>query len=124
METLKIEGTLTTPTINADSSEGLIEIKGRSNPENSIEFFRPLMDWAEEYVKNPQEKTTININLEHFNSSSSKCILGFFKLFEAPLQVNKEILINWHYEDDDDEMLEAGETYEVLTGLPFKMIPY
>lgn len=124
MEIIQIEGTLTTPTINADSKKGLIEITGRSNPENSIEFFKPLMNWAEEYVKNPSEKTTININLEHFNSSSSKCLLGFFKLFEPAHRANKDIIINWHYEDDDDEMLEAGETYEVLTGLPFKMVPY
>lgn len=124
MEILKIEGTPTTPTITADSNQGLIEIKGRSNPENSIEYFRPLVNWTEEYVKNPGEKTTINIKLEHFNSSSSKCILGIFKIFDPVHRANKEILVNWYYEDDDDEMLEAGETYEVLTGLPFKMIPY
>jgi len=124
MEILNIQGTSTTPTIITDVNQGLIEIKGRSNPENSIEFFRPLVNWTEEYVKNPGEKTTININLEHFNSSSSKCILGFLKLFDPVHRANKEILVNWYYEDDDDEMLEAGETYQVLTGLPFNMIPY
>jgi len=124
MGILSIQGTQTTPTINTDSSQGLVEIKGRSNPENSIEFFKPLMDWAEDYVNNPRETTTINIVLEHFNSSSSKCMLGFFKLFEPVKKANKQILINWHYEEDDDEMLEAGETYEALTGLKFNMIPY
>ncbi len=124
MGILSIPGTQTTPTINTDSEQGLVEIKGRSNPENSIEFFRPLMDWAEEYIKNPQEKTTIDINMEHFNSSSSKCLLGFFKLLEPVQRENKQIIINWHYEDDDDEMLEAGETYEALTGLKFTMVPY
>ncbi|KPK80771.1 MAG: hypothetical protein AMS27_16175 [Bacteroides sp. SM23_62_1] len=124
MEILKIEGTLTTPTVNADFDKGVIEISGRSNPENSIEFFKPLMEWAEEYIKNPREKTTIHINMEHFNSSSSKCLLGFFKIFEPSHRAKKEILVYWHYEDDDDEMLEAGETYQVLTGLPFNMIPY
>ena len=124
MGILSIPGTHTTPAINSDSNQGLVEIKGRSNPENSIEFFKPLMEWAEEYVKNPGEKTIINIELEHFNSSSSKCILGLFKIFDPVHRANKPILVNWFYEDDDEEMLEAGETYEALTGLPFKMIPY
>ncbi len=124
MGILSIPGTQSTPTINSDSERGFVEISGRSNPENSIEFFRPLMNWAEEYIKNPQEKTTVDINMEHFNSSSSKCLLGFFKLLEFVQRENKQIVINWHYEEDDDEMLEAGETYEALTGLKFTMVPY
>ena len=80
MEKLSIEGTSKTPTITSDSDEGLLEIIGRSNPENSVEFYKPLMDWVDEYVQAPGPKTTVNIKLEHFNTSSSKMILDNFKL--------------------------------------------
>ena len=122
MESIFIEKTNKTPAIKFDSSQGLIEIKGRSNPEDSIKFYKPLVNWAEEYAKAPREKTTVHIELEHFNTSSSKWILNFFKKIVPIYHGKNEIIVNWYYENDDDEMLEAGETYRVITGLPFKMI--
>ena len=124
MEKISIEGTPKTPTIITDSGQGLVEIAGRSNPENSVEFYKPLMDWVDEYVKAPGQKTTVNIKLEHFNTSSSKMILDVFKRLEPVLDAKREIIVNWYYEEDDEELLEAGETYESMSELPFLMIPY
>ena len=124
MESISIPGTLKTPTIISDSEKGLIEIKGRSNPENSSLFYKPLIEWVEKYSTNPLEKTVINIKLEHFNTSSSKCILVVFKKLEPIKKANLEIMVNWYYEEDDEEMLEAGETYGTMTTIPFKMIGY
>ena len=61
----------------------------------------------------------MNIQLEYFNTSSSKCILDLFKKLEA---INKAITIHWYYEVDDEDMLEAGEDYEAIINIPFKMI--
>ncbi|MBI1267751.1 MAG: DUF1987 domain-containing protein [Cryomorphaceae bacterium] len=119
MDDIRIEGSPKTPTVNFLAGEGVLDIKGRSIPENSIEFYKPLIDWIESYSKSPQNKTTVNIQLEYFNTSSSKCILDLFKKLEA---VNHEIVINWYYEEDDEDMLEAGEDYDAIINIPFKMI--
>ena len=119
MEDIRIEGTPKTPTVHFNAAAGSLDIKGRSIPENSIEFYKPLMDWIEEYAKSAQPKTTVNIQLEYFNTSSSKCILDLFKKLEA---VNNEIVINWYYEEDDEDMLEAGEDYDAIINIPFRMI--
>ena len=124
MEHLSIEGTPKTPTIVLDPHKGLLEIKGRSNPENSVDFYKPVMEWIDEYVKTPVQKSTVNIQLEHFNTSSSKMILDVFQRLEALLDTDHEVIVNWYYEDDDEEVLEAGETYESMSQLPFLMIPY
>ena len=47
MEPIIIEGTPKTPTVKFDSTEGVFEIKGRSIPENSVEFYKPLVDWLD-----------------------------------------------------------------------------
>ncbi|PCJ83139.1 MAG: nuclear pore complex subunit [Flavobacteriales bacterium] len=123
MEPINIEGTPKTPTVNFDSSSGVIEIKGRSIPENSIEFYKPLVDWLDEYSSSAQSQTSVNIQLEYFNTSSSKCILDVFKKLEAIHNGGQsEIVINWHYEEDDEDMLEAGEDYQAIINVPFKMI--
>jgi hypothetical protein len=122
MEALTIEGSAKTPNVKFDAEQGLIEIKGRSIPENSIEFYKPLVDWLEEYGKGPFSLTKVNIQLEYFNTSSSKCILDVFKKLEAIYKAKNEVIINWYYEEDDEDMLEAGEDYESIIRVPFKMI--
>lgn len=119
MEDIKIDGTPKTPTVVFDAAKGLLEIKGRSIPENSIEFYKPLMDWIEMYAKGAKSNTTVNVQLEYFNTSSSKCILDLFKKLEA---INNEIVVNWYYEEDDEDMLEAGEDYDAIINIPFRMI--
>lgn len=122
METLNIESTPKTPSIKFLEDDGIVEIKGRSIPENSIEFYKPLVDWLENYAKSPLKKTVVNIQLEYFNTSSSKCILDVFKKLEAIHKLKHDVIVNWYYEEDDEDMLEAGEDYESIIKVPFKMI--
>jgi hypothetical protein len=122
MESLLIEGSAKTPSIKFDPNTGVIEIKGRSIPENSIEFYKPMVEWLERYAKSPKSQTKVNIQLEYFNTSSSKCILDVFKKLEEIHKSNNQVVINWYYEEDDEDMLEAGEDYESIIRVPFKMI--
>lgn len=119
MENLKHEGSSKTPEVDFNSSGELL-LKGRSIPENSIEFYKPLIEWLEAYAESPSSKTVLSVQLEYFNTSSSKCILDVFKKLEA-VSVS-EISIKWHYEEDDEDMLEAGEDYDAIIDLPFEMI--
>jgi len=123
MEELAIMGSPKTPAVRSDSNQGLLEITGRSNPENTIEVFKPIVNWVEEYVLNPGENTTINIQLEHFNTSSSKSLIGILKRLEALKKEGRSIVINWYYDADDEDILEAGENFESVIEIPFKMIP-
>jgi SiaC family regulatory phosphoprotein len=124
MATLTIESTLKTPEIKFNPVEGIIEITGRSNPENSKQFYQPLFDSLEAYAESPLQKTIMNIKLEHFNTSSSKCLMDVFKKLKMLKAEEKEIEINWFYEDDDEDIMEAGETYEAMTGMKFNLIGY
>lgn len=122
MENLVIEGSPKTPTIKFNPEEGKLLIQGRSIPENSIDFYKPLVDSLEEYTGNVKDATKVDIVLEYFNTSSSKCILDVFKKLEKINEVGGGVAINWHYEEDDEDMLEAGEDYQAIINIPFKMI--
>ena len=119
MEDLKHEGSAKTPVVEF-SSNGELLLKGRSIPENSIEFYKPLIEWLESYSESPNSTTVLSVQLEYFNTSSSKCILDVFKKLESVS--GTEITVKWHYEEDDEDMLEAGEDYEAIIDLPFEMI--
>jgi hypothetical protein len=122
MEKYSIDGTPKTPTITFDLGSGVLEIKGRSIPENSIEFYKPLVDALDKYAGSPKSATNVNIQLEYFNTSSSKCILDVFKKLENINKNGSAVTINWHYEEDDEDMLEAGEDYQAIINVPFKMV--
>ena len=122
MDNLIIEGTPKTPTVEFDAAAGKIVLKGRSIPENSIEFYKPMQDWLAHYGSTPATQTVVDIRLEYFNTSSSKCILDFFKKLETIKDSGNQVTVNWYFETDDEDMQEAGEDYEAIVGLPFTII--
>jgi len=122
MDSIFIEGTPKTPNVSFDGEKGNLLLKGRSIPENSIEFYRPLVSWLDEYSRSPQPKTVCEVQLEYFNTSSSKCLLDLFKQLEKMSKNGNDIEVKWYYEEDDEDMLEAGEDYQSIINVPFKMI--
>ena len=71
MDPIKIEGTPKTPTVNFNAESGVLEIKGRSIPENAVEFYKPLVDWIGLMADSLRTTTQVNVQLEYFNTSSS-----------------------------------------------------
>lgn len=119
MDRLFIEPTRTTPLINFDPDEGLLEMKGRSSPENSIQFYQKIMENLEKFAISGGSEFTANIAFEYFNTSSSKCLFDVFKRICKIENSGREITVNWYFEEGDEDMMEAGEDYSDLLDLNF-----
>lgn len=118
---LIIDNSIKTPSIVFES-DGILEIKGKSIPENSIEFYRPVFEWLENYSISPAPKTELKVNLEYFNTSSSKCLLDIFRRLESiNVSGKSEVKVKWFYDADDEDMMEAGEDYQALVKIPFEL---
>ncbi|MBI5218902.1 MAG: DUF1987 domain-containing protein [Bacteroidia bacterium] len=122
MEPLSIEGTLRTPTVKFNYLAGKIEIKGRSIMDNAIGFYKPLYTWLEKYQANPQKHTEVNFQLEYFNTASSKCLVDIFKSLMAIYSARNQVVINWYYTEDDDDMADVGEDFQAIVNIPFNII--
>ena len=108
-----------TPFINLNKN-GLIELKGKSIPENSAEYYEPVYNWIDEYAQNPGSTTKVLFHLEYFNTSSSKCILDVFRKLETLHNSGKsKVSIAWLYDEDDEDMMETGEDYSSMVNVPF-----
>ena len=122
-ENLVIEGTNKTPVVRFMGDTGTMELSGKSIPENSFGFYQPLMLWMDTYAAEPKPKTEVNIILEYFNTSSSKCLLDIFRKLEALKKSGRsDVQVIWHYEEDDEDMMEAGQDYNSLVDLEFTLI--
>ena len=111
MKKIDIQKTKFTPSVLLDIANGLIEIKGDSLPENTTEFYAPLLCEVQEYLKNPKEKTIVNLELTYFNSSSSKLFFDFFDIFDE-FENSKSIEINWIFDSENENIEEAGEDFK------------
>lgn len=122
MKDLVINGEAKTPTINFNFNNGELLVSGRSIPENSVEFYEPIIAWLDEYKSSDGSGLNINIKLEYFNTSSSKCILDLFKKLEELRESKKEIAIKWYFEADDEDMEEAGQDFQAIINVPMELI--
>lgn len=122
MEEIILQATPETPTVSFNATQGKFEIKGRSIPKNPTEFYSPICAWLEEYSNAPHDLTIVDIKLEYFNTVSSKCILDLLKVFEGINGNGSLVKVNWYYEEEDEEMEEAGEDFHAIVKLPFNMV--
>lgn len=124
LPSLRLQDTPTSPEIILDKEQNRLEFHGKSLPEDSNEFYNPIIDWFKKYVVSPNRETVVLFKLDYFNSSSSKKLLDIFYVLNEIHRQKKVILIHWYYRSDDDDMRESGETFSELVPIPFKLTPY
>jgi len=124
MEVISIKGTQETPEVLLDSNKGIFEISGKSLPEDVKEFYNPILKWFDEYANNPNPQTILKIKMDYFNTASSKMILELFEVVKKAHSGGKETIIEWYYQEDDEDMQDAGQDYSDLIEMPFKLISY
>lgn len=123
MEPLIITGTEEIPTIILDKERNLLEISGQSIPEDAIHFYSPVIDWFEEYSKQPNPETILTFRLEYCNSSSLKAIVDILEILEEIQKKGKKVEVRWYYKEDDDDMLDVGKEFEEIMEVPITLIP-
>jgi hypothetical protein len=74
-----------------------------------------VLEWIAAYAKDPNPATEFTFKLEYFNTSSSKLILDILSALES-IQGMK---IEWCYQEDDEDMEEAGKEFSELVEVPF-----
>ncbi|MBE0674188.1 MAG: DUF1987 domain-containing protein [Bacteroidales bacterium] len=121
MHSVRLDQTKNSPEVILDPG-GIIKIRGRSILENAAEFYEPVLEWIDDYVKIPAPLTCVDINLEYFNSATAKFLISLIQNVSAVTFRNTKIKVNWYYEDGDEDILERGEYIESVLELDFNFI--
>jgi hypothetical protein len=119
---MKIDATAKTPQVEYFESTGILEISGKSIPENTIKFYQTISDWLTSFSTNhANKKIELIFKLEYFNTSSAKKILELMKIIQQMVDNgNHQASVTWMYEESDLDMQEAGEDFMKLLHIPFK----
>ena len=109
MDNLNIEATNSTPSIIADALSGDVQIRGKSYPENTFEFYQSTLNWLTDYLAADGAHLKVTFEILYFNSSTSQVFYDLFDLLEEARGAGKTIVVNWEYDEENVSAEEAGE---------------
>jgi len=126
MEVLKIKGTNVSPDVNFDNIGLTFDMSGYSRPENVRDFYMPILNWLEQFVAEMvasrpsiSKPIAFNFRLIYFNSSSAKFLFDMITHINAIHTNNIPVMVNWYYDEDDEELKEAGEELSEMADFQF-----
>ncbi len=118
---LKILTSVSTPEIILNPN-GVLRIKGRSVIANANGFCMLIDEWLDKYICNPADNTSVDFHLEYISTSNLKIYIQFLKKIESVKLKNKKYIINWYYDEGDEDILEMGEYISSILNIPFNYI--
>lgn len=104
------------------STDGMLKIRGRGLYGNKTKETEQIVNWIDEYLLNPAEITYVTIAFEYLNSFSTTVLVTILrKLLQVILKSGK-LVIQWYYEEDDEDILERGEYISSTFNIPIEFI--
>lgn len=120
MKRLEIQPSNNTPHIILDVDANTFLIEGKSFPEDSKEFYRPVIEWMDELKLSGPKSIKICFNLFYLSSSSIISVKQFLMKAVDLNAAGTNATIEWAYDEDDDDIKKTGEDYQKLTKLNFE----
>ncbi len=109
------------PSVNFNYRNGICELSGESFLEETAKFYSPLLEWIREYTTKVQKPIVFIFKLTYFNTSTSKCILDFLHILKKYEDNGGDVVVNWHYYEDDVDMQDDIEDYIIDTGIKINL---
>ena len=101
--------------------EGFVSIKGHSIPQDPKKIYKPVLQWVKDYIKDPASHTEVSLNIDFCDTDSTKAIFDILKLLAMCQNTNHriEMVFNWIYMKEDDDIKELGELLESKLNIIF-----
>jgi len=122
MEIIRIEKTNNTPSIYIDEANMLCRIVGASFPEDAYEVYQHVLDWLGRIKDRLDSKLVVEFYYDFLNSISHKKVWQILHELKNMQQNGKEVAVVWYYEENDEDIMEAGEDLAELMNIPFELI--
>lgn len=97
-------------------------MSGESYPENSFELYAQLIDWVEHYLSHAERALTLELHLNYLNTSSIRFMIDIFDLLQSAFDANKEVLVQWMFDDRNPRSAELGSEFKEDYTFPFLIL--
>ena len=123
MSNIELPATASTPAVIANSDAGTLEMRGDSYPENSFEFFAPLVEWVQTHLETPDACLKVTLHLLYLNTSSVRAMMDIFELLEDAHDSSHGVQVQWFYDEDNDRIAELAEEFKEDCSFSFEILP-
>jgi hypothetical protein len=121
--TYSVEATERTPKVVFNNTTNELLLEGICIPELTHDFFKPIIAFVHEAGESGIKSFTLTVKLHFFNTGSSRYILELMKNIQKLKEKGVAIKYKWFYNDDDEDIEEAGTSYAFILDETFEMIP-
>jgi len=115
LKNIFIEPTVKTPMIDLNHITGELIFSGRSIPENAIELYEKILNWALVYVKNPRLTTNLRFNLEYFNTASSIWLAKIVKALCSIKDSEYTLIIHLYFNVEEYDSMDLEDLKDALS---------
>ncbi len=122
MRKISIAATDQTPFVILDKENSKMEIKGYSFSDDSLGFYSDIINWFNEYSKEPNPETKVVLDFKYVNSTSVKFIHDVLKNLDTIIAAGKSVTVDWLYEVDDEDVQQLGNTLKEFHTVAFTII--
>lgn len=122
MEIIRIEKTNNTPSIYIDEANMLCRIEGSSYPEDAYEVYQHVIDWLGRVGDNIDSELVVEFDYDFLNSISHKKVWQILHELKQFYKLGKQVKVVWYYDENDEDIMEAGEDLAELMNIPFELI--
>lgn len=119
---LEREATESSPALWLDAMTGTMRIDGESYPENSMEFYRPVLDWMAAYLDRGAQSLRAELSLSYINTGSIKCLMDIFDTLEDAYRAGRRVDVLWYYDTANPRAREAAEEFREDVSFPFEIV--
>ncbi len=123
MEKLFLKPENIIPGIVLDYESGKLRFYGKSCPVDVSQFYSPVFEWIDGYLKSPHKQTYLEFYLSYFNTPSAMVLLQIMNKMESLVKSGNEVIIRWFYNEDDEILKEAGQDFKTIVDVKFELIP-
>ena len=122
MDSIIIKGEYDIPTVKLDRDNNVFEISGRSLPGDARNFYRPILEWLDDYSRNPLPMTEFVFHYDYYNTATAKQILEILLRLEDIYKIGHNVRITWLYNEGENDMLEYGKELARIVEVPMIML--
>lgn len=97
-------------------------MRGDSYPENSFEFFAPIIDWLQNYLQESNRALRVELHLLYLNTSSVKAMMDIFDLLEEAHLKGRKITVCWFYDNENERIAELAEEFKEDCTFHFEVV--
>lgn len=123
LEDLSLAPTASSPLVRSDGEAGTLLLSGEAYPENSFEFFQPILAWVADFLERDDRPLQVELRLTYLNTSSIKCMMDLLDAMEEAHLSGRAVSLTWCYDPENDRALDLAEEFKEDLSLPFHIVP-